>query len=164
MSDSFSNLIFIALAIAVFVGRTILQAKKKREPPPRIPPVHFMDKKGTPVQRKTPVQKRASFLEYKEQEEDVFTYAFSRGSSEFFRDSVTSDVAASGASAVPAASQNGKTIRQTQTVLVPTPVSGPRASQKYQGQRGFVLNLNHLSPMKQAVVMAEILGTPKGML
>ena len=25
------------------------------------------------------------------------------------------------------------------------------------------LNLNHLSPMKQAVVMAEILGTPKGM-
>jgi hypothetical protein len=35
------------------------------------------------------------------------------------------------------------------------------AAESSQGARG-ILNLNHLSPMKQAVVMAEILGLPKG--
>jgi hypothetical protein len=52
MFENFSNLIFIAVAIAVFVGRTVAQAKKKREqeeeapppPPTRAPALHFEEK------------------------------------------------------------------------------------------------------------------------
>jgi len=41
-----------------------------------------------------------------------------------------------------------------------TPVSIPVLPR----QKDFVFNLNHLSPLKQAVVMAEILGPPKGLI
>ena len=43
------------------------------------------------------------------------------------------------------------------TKLVPVPERPERKEE-------FAFNLNHLSPLKQAVVMAEILGPPKGML
>ena len=46
----------------------------------------------------------------------------------------------------------------------PTPAPGkPVAATAPSRQKDFTLNLNHLSTMKQAVVMAEILGPPKGM-
>jgi len=137
MFNSSVNIIFIIVLVLIFVVRTIAQAaKKKNDDEPPIP-VHF--------------------------EDDEPEYSTARAA--------VHNAAASplGQTALP--SQNR---RPAQAVRPPSikPVAAPKASPAGQTmagapaaeQKGFSLNLNHLSPMKQAVVMAEILGTPKGLL
>ena len=142
MFDSFSNIIFIFVALTIFIVRAIVQAKKKPEEPPPIP-VHFEDEEP-----------------------------------EYFKNT-------HGSAAVTPPLAQAKT-HQTKAALsvlpLQTNISLPSVSAAVKtdgskipqapgrpagtvpaGQKDFTLNLNHLSPMKQAVVMAEILGTPKGM-
>ena len=127
----FSNIVFIVIALVVFIGRALLQARKKKEPPPRVHiPVHFEDDEKPRI------------------------------------------AAASAAAAKPVAPKAVKRHLDqpmppplsTQAAAAPPEKAGealPKAAP--QERKGFSLNLSHLSPLKQAVVMAEILGTPKGM-
>ena len=133
MFDNLSNLIFILIGVAVVIGRTIMQARKKPAPPPRrvVPPVHF---------------------------EENPPAALSRKSSENIR------------RANAAARAQSKDRQRTATGLVfkeELSVPAPRTPVRNIGLTpegySFPLNLSHLSPLKQAVIMAEILGPPKGM-
>ena len=140
MFENFSNLIFIAVAIAVFIGRTVAQAKKKREqeeapppPPPRAPTLHFEEKEEDdfvrriqPAKPKPPAKKPAVAAK-------VATPAR--------KDTVPPAI--------------------TAEQLFPTRAVPIAAAAQNQGD--FSFNLNHLSPLKQAVIMAEILGPPKAL-
>jgi len=141
MFDSTANIIFIIVLVVIFIGRTIAQAaKKKQEEPPPIP-VHFED-----------------------DEEEHFN---------------PRNLAPNNQPVKPAAvpPKMGQYRPLPQSALSPSiAASGgtvPRTAPAGQGavtgtvppaQKGFNLNLNHLSAMKQAVVMAEVLGTPKGLV
>ena len=165
-----SNLIFIAIAIAVFIVRTVAESKKKKKaPPPRKPqvePLHFE------VEKKT--------------EEKTLAYAQTRLASDFIKDLAAKNSAGRSVAAPAPARKTGEKKSKKQAAEVKDsavfkdtaagyegnagslPVSGqgpsPADSRKAQGQAGFAFNLNNLSPLKQAVVMAEILGPPKGMV
>ena len=148
MFENFPNLIFIAVALAIFVGRTVAQARKRRESEeksaagadsrpkptarpaaPRLPPIHFEDndddyvpgylKKPSPV--KPPVKKPA-------------------------------------AKPVPAMAKTPIPPPANLDKLFPARAQSVEAA----GQE-FSFNLGHLSPLKQAVIMAEILGPPKAL-
>jgi len=144
MFENFSNLIFIAVALAIFIGRTVAQARRNREaeaekekapappPRPRVQALHFEDdddagyvkKPAAPVRTakqpiKKPVVKPVSTLK--------------------------------------------KEIAPPANVEKLFPIKGT-ARAAVSEQAGFSFKLDHLSPMKQAVVMAEILGPPKGMM
>jgi hypothetical protein len=143
MFDSFSNVIFVIIALAIFIGRTILQAQGKKkpdpDPKPRIP-VHFEDDdKGEP-------------------------YIFSRGASDYIKNMAAEIKKKNPAPLIaeakipppPAVSPEGMAAGETATANVNSRTAAPA------GQ--VVFNINHLSPLKQAVVMAEVLGPPKGLL
>jgi len=143
MFENFSNVIFIAVALAVFIGRTIAQAKKKREAEeaeaanptaqpasPRIPSVHFdEDDDYVPGYLKKPTPQTPG------------------------------RVAAKPPKKQPAA----KVTPPPNVDMLFSPARTAPARAASSGREGFSFNLAHLSPMKQAVLMAEILGTPKGM-
>jgi len=152
MFESFSsNIIFIAIALAIFIGRTVAEAKKKKKAPPpaapRVPALHFEEDDEEPTQRSigrkiaAPVTKAAGKKVSAKKQVPV-----SPAKPVNFPLSAKMDTSSppvTGGKTSPAK-------RNTQTVS--------------PGQTGFAFNLNHLSPLKQAVVMAEILGPPKGMI
>ena len=140
MGDSILNVLFIVVIIAVFVVRTILSAKKEKEPPPKVViPVHFEDEKEPAVKKiqaaipKKPVKKAPLFE----------TLPLDPAIEMPLSSQVQNKKKAPNA----AASKSGP-VRAP--VIPPEPQRSP-------------LNLDHLSPLKQAVVMAEILGPPKGL-
>jgi len=160
MFDSFSNIIFIFILVAVFIGRTVAEARKKKAPPPpapKVPALHF---------------------EEKEEDETL----------EYFKKIAAQGKIGHGAVAAPQAVKTAGKTRKKQASALPAQAvnssyitggdtgsyeaSGSKSSPAKEnvkpgvytpGQREFTLNLNHLSPMKQAVVMAEILGQPRGL-
>jgi len=144
MFENFSNLIFIAVMLAIFIGRTVLQARKKKDeeaeqekappppPRPRVQALHFEVKDDDDVGyvKKPPVRTAKQPIKK------------------------------------PAA----KTVSSIKKEIAPPPnveklfpIKGTARAVSSE-QAGFSFNLDHLSPMKQAVVMAEILGPPKGMM
>jgi len=137
MGDTFFNIIII-VAVVIVIGRTIFQMKKKPEPPPRIP-VHFEDD-GEPVSLKSKVPAAVP-------------------------KAVPKKVLAP--KTIPLSQFESKPLGQFRNSKVPEiPSSKPAVripAAAPQGQTGFPFNLNNLSPMKQAIVLAEILGPPKGM-
>ena len=64
-----------------------------------------------------------------------------------------------------AASSQDLPLKPTEMIPTKNKAPAPRALPKpaYKGQEGFLPGLNRLSPMKQAVVMAEVLGPPKAL-
>ena len=137
MDDVFLNVVFVIVIIAVFIVRTVLSAKKKKDPPPPQVeiPVHFEDDKA-PV---------------------------------FVKDKA------------PAGTPK-KTVKKLPTLEsfplsqpIEIPLSTPTQTNKKTAspskgeadrapeENNSPFNLGHLSPLKQAVVMAEILGPPKGL-
>jgi hypothetical protein len=133
MGDSLFNIVILLIPVAIFIGRIVLQAQAKRRPE--------TPRKQPPI----PVH----FEDYDDEDERQFA-----------------------PSAVPKQVIN-KAINnkdRADTYSPPTSIdsaSKPPPSRKTKTPsaepvQGF-LDLNHLSPMKQAVVMAEILGPPKGM-
>jgi len=153
MGDSVLNVIFIIAVIAVFIVRTISSAKKKQEPEPKVKiPVHFEDdeepsyfkaKAADEIQKKDEIpkkiEKKLSALETQPLGQIV----------EVPLPSQIKNVKKASAASTP----KGGAVRAT---------AAPAAAPVEQ-QKGFPYNLNRLSPMKQAVVMAEILGPPKAL-
>ena len=151
MFDNFSNLIFIAVALAVFIGRTVVEAKRKKAPPPekpKIPALHFegddeevvqyfRSDEAPPPPPPPPPPKVVAKPKPKRTTPNLTKFA-PIAPKEVFLPSTADKAAAAKVIAPPVVGQTG--------------LDG-------LGR----LNLSHLSPMKQAVVMAEILGQPKGM-
>ena len=140
MFESIFNYVFILIPIAIFVGRIVTQAKAKRSPPPprsapRIP-VHFEDdddENSVKVIGKEALAKNTKLKEIFPKE--IFP-------KEIFPKEVVPTEALPPVKAA-----------------LEVPVARQPPSAKKQEKPG--LNLGNLSPLKQAVVMAEILGPPK---
>jgi len=133
MGDSLFNIIIVLIPIAIFIGRIVLQAQAKRRPEP--------PRKEPPI----PVH----FEDY--DDEDDRQFAPSAVSKQVINKAINNKDRADTYSPPPLADNAPK----------PLPVKKATAPSAEPVQ-GF-LNLNHLSPMKQAVVMAEILGPPKSL-
>ena len=133
MFDTVFNLIIILVPVAIVIGRIVVNARNKRNPPPKPAqphiPVHFEDDDSNYFQKRTPDKAP-------ETRSNVQTARVK----EAFPPTVSSGVK-------PA----------------PTPGKAVAATAAPSRQKDFTLNLSHLSTLKQAVVMAEILGPPKGM-
>ena len=135
MTDTVFNLIVILIPVAIVIGRIVMGARNKRNPPPKPAqphiPVHFEDDNS------------------------------------YFRNRLPA--------ATPEAKPRTPTPPPKLATLTPEPYppaaapgvkptpGRPVAAATPSGHKDFTLSLSHLSPLKQAVVMAEILGPPKGM-
>ena len=149
MFDNILNLIIIFIPLAIFIGRVVTRARSKHHPPPKVPqpyiPVHFEDDD--------------------EDDSDYFKNLAAQGSSPQLA------TAKPQTAAKPQARPGQRPLTSQLLGNIDSPlVRGAAAGKKpvketvAAPREGFALNLNHLSPLKQAVVMAEILGPPKGMI
>ena len=134
MTDTVFNLIVILIPVAIVIGRIVMGARNKRNPPPRPAqpriPVHFEDDDENYFKKRTPAKVTpVTAHETRPRAPTLVPETF------------------------PPAAASG-----TKPPAVPV-----RAVAAPSGHKDFTLNLSHLSPLKQAVVMAEILGPPKGM-
>jgi len=134
MTDTVFNLIIILIPVAIVIGRIVVGARNKRNPPP------------APAQPKIPV--------HFEDDENYFKRQLSAKQPPT-RPHVPTPPPKLAALA-------------TNEALLPAAASGVKPAPGRQaavpsGHKDFALNLSHLSPLKQAVVMAEILGPPKAM-
>ena len=150
MLDSFFNVLIIIAVITIFIGRTVAEARKKKKAPP-------------------PKQPRVEAIHFEEEKEE--------DTSEYFKNLAAQGTAGRGAQAAAQAkvrksnaalASKGKvSLQKAPLVTEPKPPvvkENVGALLLAPAQREFTLNLNHLSPLKQAVVLAEILGQPKGMV
>ena len=132
MSDSIFDIMIVLIPLAIFIGRVVVQARNKRNPQPA--------KKPPPI----PVH----FEDYEDEDEDNRRFSPSAG-----------------IKTVTVIDQKNRADTYNPPPLMDSaPKSTPlkkAISPSAEPAQGF-LNLNHLSPMKQAVVLAEILGPPKG--
>jgi len=133
MGDSLFNIIIVLIPLAIFIGRIVLQAQAKRRPEPT--------RKQPPI----PVH----FEDYNDDDERQF--APSAVLKQATNRAINNKDRAGAYNPPPMVDSAPK----------PSPLIKAKASSAEPVQ-GF-LYLNHLSPMKQAVVMAEVLGPPKGM-
>jgi len=162
MFEDISNYLIFLIPLAILIARAVVQAREKhkpkgsasrRPPPPRpVITVHFEDDKEeepkiSPVvkERQRVVPLSALFPAEKTvtegfQDKDVFRQ---------IPEKKTLPKPASSGSMASAAEAISSNIR----------TSPSQAAE----QKSFSLKLDHLSPLKQAVVMAEVLGTPKGL-
>ena len=162
MFDSFSNVIFILVALTIFIVRMFAETrKKKKKPPPapRVSPLHFEvdDDDEIPVRSKTPAKKASKTKAVIKPSLTMTALAPEKDSGPpVATEKSAGVVAAAGGESQPyrvSAAPSGGEPRPYRVSAAPS-----------AGKGGFVFNLNHLSPLKQAVVMAEILGPPKGMV
>jgi len=140
MAEFFLEFIGIALFLAIFIGRSVLQAGKKKkeaESLSKVAPLHF---------------------EMNDEEDDIH---------EFFEKKPVVVSAPPPKKQPPVlAAKPAKAVKR-EVILpaaktMPLSVKAPvRLAPARQAE--FTLNLNHLSSLKQAVIMAEILGPPKGL-
>ena len=167
MFDSLFNFVIILIPLAIFIGRFVIQARNKNAPKPPQPhiPVHFEDDE--------------------DEEEEFSPYALSRGATEYFRGLSPAQKAAQpkpsrtsgklgetlnqygpGNLAASLASGQSYAPPASSGSLAPAPVRSPSAGSGSlaSGQKDFFANLSKLPPLKQAVVMAEVLGPPKGII
>ena len=130
-----SNYIFILIPLAIFIGRIIIQARNKRKAPQRRPV----------PQPQRPPRIPVSFEDDAEYNAKPFK-----------------PVPAPSPAALIAAKDTvyGSIPELNRTPPKMPEVKARNASQSEQGD--FFTYLKHLSPLKQAVVMAEVLGPPKG--
>jgi hypothetical protein len=133
MGDSLFNIIIVLIPVAIFIGRIVMQAKAKRKPEP--------PRKQPPI----PVH----FEDY--DDEDDRQFAPSAVSKQAVNKAINNKDRAAAYSPPPL----------VDSAPIPPPLKKAKASSA-EPEQGF-LYLSHLSPMKQAVVMAEILGPPKGL-
>ena len=142
MFDSLFNLVIILIPLAIFIGRIVVSARNKRHPPPRAPqphiPVHFED-------------------DVDEDDSGYFKNLASHGSTGTRSRTQTS----SRGKLIP---KEEKPFPPVASSAKPSPASKKNAEvAASSGRKDLSLNLSHLSALKQAVVMAEVLGPPKGM-
>ena len=154
-----SNILFIFIAVAIFISRTIVQARKKQAPPPRIP-VHFEDDEDPEYFKRTSAAKETA---------SGSTVKTARPKQSLNLQAALSSSSITESKVKSAAFNSGDTgiyNAPSGTAIGPKTATARNAGAAgvSPARSGFALNLNHLSPMKQAVVMAEVLGPPKGML
>jgi len=142
--DSILNNIIFLIPVAIVVTRLIGRARAKKAPPPKKPPQPYIP------------------VHFEDDEEDDLGYFRNRAA--------TADAPQQRAKASPRKAQ--KTVaapftpkpefaKGAQPLPAVAKIPGTTAP---PARKDFVLSLNHLSPLKQAVVMAEVLSQPKGML
>jgi hypothetical protein len=159
------NLLIVLLPLAIFIGRAITNARNRHEQ---------RNQETAPKERvhQERIQRERAF---REEGYESSSPALSRGTNEYFKGLQVSEQpntkpARRKETAKPRKVQDGLTSALDKTILTPTETAAPAARSTTAGGRaasseqgGFAFNLKHLSPLKQAVVMAEILGTPKGL-
>ena len=147
MESLFDYLIFL-IPVAILIGRGVLQFRNRRNPAPQpvAIPVHFEDEEAAPAKRE---KKREDSLVTKEEENNPYTNY--RGSSEYFRELNTREMNVQ--------AQNMPRIRRRNV----TPAPSVQPAKRELSFSWSNLRLGHLPPLKQAVVMSEILGPPKGL-
>jgi hypothetical protein len=148
--ENLSNYVIFLIPVAIVISRFVRRAKAKREPPPKKPPKPYI-----------PVH----FEDDSDEDNDYFRNRDDQMASEvspLTKSPSRKTVAARAQKTVasPFASKPDipvfDTIRPVATTIKSVrPLSQP--------QRDFSFNFNHLSQLKQAVIMAEILGQPKAM-
>ena len=156
MFDSLFNLVIILIPLSIFIGRTVVEARKKHnKPPPRVPAQVRVEEEELPhwlrelaqvpkaEARKAPVTKKPKAAR-----------------------NISKDHPKAGElAALIESTERAATVPAAQAkapLKASLSLSPPEKTAAIPAGRG-LFNLAHLSPMKQAVVMAEILGPPKGM-
>ena len=143
MGGSFINILVVLILLSVFISRTVIRARsqnrKKQEPPRRRVPVQRVD-------NDVPHWERAAALEMTD----------------------GSTAAETAQRTMPKAALVSEK-KAPEPVFIPAPVNTTLPVRTNTGSGAAFpgsgwINVNHLSPLKQAVVMAEILGPPKGMV
>ena len=134
MFDSIFDNIFFLIPIAIIIGRVVIQAKKKQQAPPPAPkiPVHFEDDEGAEGAAVLRLPKAALKKPRKIKRPPAIPVE------------------------APGVSRGNAVPAEALAQEAPAPVKSAPV------QNDFAFNLNHLSPLKQAVIMAEVLGPPKG--
>lgn len=149
MDSFFSNIGFIILAIVIFTGRAIIQARKKRNPPPK-----------KPVAKRAPPKPKISVHFEDDKEPDYFRAkaparvsrpkaVFAGPESTIFRESLATEKSIGR----PGQASFDNPYPKSQAI----PAAG-----KASPEKGYA-RIGQLSPLKQAVIMAEILGPPKSL-
>ena len=141
MFRSLFNLVIILIPLAIFVGRIVMQARGKHAPPPPRIPVHFEDDKDDEDNYQGP---KAS-QEYVKSLADLRKKLHSKAGKKIAPSIVSTSSYSGESNASPKADMASG--RVTPALAVPS-------------EKSFPQNLARLSPLKQAVVMAEVLGPP----
>jgi len=154
--DSIFNLVIILIPLAIFIGRAITNARAKHEKPPPVT-VQYEEEDDEESYRET-----GHWVT--DQEEIPVAPAAARGlHAPTLLKEITS-IKPSLADLPPSAifsDSPKKPLHQTAR-QVNVPIARP-APQPVTAAGTDLANLNHLSRLKQAVVMAEILGPPKAL-
>jgi hypothetical protein len=148
-----NGLIFIA--IAVFIGRFILQLRRR----------------GREEGEKPPSQVPRFFREEEEVEDDEaeevgrrIAYSQALGSSDVLREIVMREAAMEAVATRPPPRPE---IPPAAPVLAPVKLASPPSGEESRPLKseaaGFPASLNRLTPLRRAVILAEILGSPKGL-
>ena len=155
MLDSLFNFIIILIPLSIFIGRIIIQARSrsKQTPPPRLP-----------------VEIEENVPHWERENEDFSPHTLFRGASEYIKGLQTPAAKAHPTQKVLTA-QPARAAIIPENTAAPPPVPGTKTYPAEKKTDTAVLtggqspvNLSRLSAMQQAVVMAEILGQPKGMM
>jgi len=146
--NSIFDLIIILIPIAIVIGRIVVRYRNRHNPPPPSPPqphiaIHFEDDDDDSEYQAKP----AAVLE---KPKEFLQPPMFRAPMEANFKSKLFDTPA----VVPAPRAPGPVVR---------PLAPPVPPPASQSQENGLPNLDHLSPLKQAVVMAEILGPPKAL-
>jgi hypothetical protein len=143
----------IFIAIAIFIGRLILQFRRRGGEEGKKPPSHD-----------------PHFFEETEEDDEAeesgrrIAYSQTRGSSDFLRELVMREAAREAAPRPPPPQPSLRLEPE-----IPQPPPAKPSGRPFREESGplraavFPASLNRLSPMRQAVVFAEILGPPKGL-
>jgi hypothetical protein len=146
--DNISNFVIFLIPVALIVTRLINRAKAKNAPPPKKPPAPYI-----PVHFEDDTEEE---LEYLKNRDDHVSTAVSQQAKVPPRKTFAGKAQKSVAS--PFAAKPEMPVFG----LTPPPVPAKSVRPLLQQQKDFSFNFSHLSQMKQAVLMAEILGKPKG--
>jgi hypothetical protein len=147
----------IFIAIAIFIGRLILQLRRKggeeAERPPARSPGFFGQE-----------QEADDAGEEDEDEDGRIAYSLTRGSSDFLRELVMREAAAEAAPRPPPPKPRIQPVVAAPLAPKESARSPVEESRPFRAKpAGFAASLDRLSPLKRAVILAEILGPPKGL-
>ena len=151
MFDSFFNVLIVIVALIVFIGRTVLQVRGKKKAPVQ------QQKKQAPQQQK---KQATIFFEDKDDEpyRDLAYYVE-------LEEKKAKEAAAAKKKAAQKKIPNEQVVKDTRVTepVFPKITQASAIPTQVQVHTSVLSDLRHLSPLKQAVVMAEVLGTPKGL-
>ena len=153
MFDAPFEIFFVLIPLGIFIGRAVLRLRNRRAAPPPPPP-------------RIPVAL--------EDEDDDYEYEFYAGMPDDVvpvRKQVPKPVPKQEAStAIPfretslAIDENDNFNKVSKIFSGSGQIQAAKEIVTPATEQNFSFNLGHLSPLKQAVVMAEVLGPPKGMI